>query len=1166
MSETSRSGGAQRRPTGEPAKPDRDSPAPREDRRGERATMSEPHDADARTSIREDLTRTLVVEAAAGTGKTTEMIARIIAVIASGASTLERLVAVTFTEKAAGEMKLRLRTQLEKARQAATGAARERLETALAALEIARIGSIHSFCADLLRERPIEARVDPLFEVAAEDETERLYNQAFETWFQRALAAPPEGVRRILRRYEPTELLRKAGFGLVDRRDFDGAWRRDPFDRDAALDRVVHELTMLAALAPLADKPQSHPAPLFAKLARWRAELERRELVRPRDHDALEAELATLFRWYEWKPKGYGTLYAPNLTRGDVIAQRDSVRAVLEQFLQDANADLAACLHAELRPLVEEYERIKARTGKLDFLDLLAKTRDLLRDDARVRREMQERYTHFFIDEFQDTDPLQVEILLLLCADDPAVADPARIAVAPGKLFVVGDPKQAIYRFRRADIALYEAVKERLVQGGATLLHLTTSFRAVPAIQTAINAAFAPIMNGDGQARYVRLEPDRTDAPNQPAIVALPVPKPYGKRDIANSAIEESYPDAVAAFIQFLMTRSRWSVPGRNGARVAIDSQHICLMFRRFQTFGRDLTRPYVKALEARGIAHVLVGGRSFHDREEIEAARNALRAIEWPDDEFSVYATLRGPFFSFHDEDLVAFRHDQQRLDPIRWIEAEPPAERADVAAALAILGELHRKRNRRPIADTISRLLAATRAHAGIAIWPAGEQALANLFRVTDLARRFEAGGATSFRAFIDRLDSDAERGRQPDAPVVEEGTEGVRIMTVHKAKGLEFPIVILCDPTAPLEPSEPSHHVVPERRLWLERIAGCVPSELRQHAAEVIRRDMEEEQRLAYVAVTRARDLLVVPVVGDEERSGWLESLTPVIYPAIAHKRTPARAPDCPAFGDDSVVERRHPDRMPHDSVAPGLHVPRTGTHRVVWWDPGVLGLGTDTVGGQRQTQILQADDSNELATASIEAHARWQERHARALATASTPSLKTISVTEGSKLALPGGMFVAIEQTSCDRVNRPNSRRFGSLVHAVLAAIELRAAGATHIRAAAANQARLIGGSSEEVDAAVLAVQAALAHPLMQRAAAARVLRREIPIVLDTPAVMYEGIIDLTFSDGDSWMVVDYKTDPYLSAEVRAPYEAQVRTYAAAITKATGLPCAGALLLV
>jgi ATP-dependent exoDNAse (exonuclease V) beta subunit len=227
--------------------------------------------------------------------------------------------------------------------------------------------------------------------------------------------------------------------------------------------------------------------------------------------------------------------------------------------------------------------------------------------------------------------------------------------------------------------------------------------------------------------------------------------------------------------------------------------------------------------------------------------------------------------------------------------------------------------------------------------------------------------------------------------------------------------------------------------------------------------------------------------------------------------------------------------------------------------------VLDLG-DRVGGQRQAQILEADDTQQLASASIAAHAAWQQRRSAALATAARPSLTTISVTNASKTAPPGGVAVAIEHSDADRVNRPNSRRFGSLVHAVLAAIDLHAADTVRTRAIATNQARLLAGTPDEVDAAVTAVQRALAHPLMQRAAAARVLRREVPIVHDTAEAMLEGIIDLAFCDGDAWMVVDYKTDPELRPEIRAPYEAQVRMYAAAITAATGLPCSAALLLV
>jgi ATP-dependent exoDNAse (exonuclease V) beta subunit len=1107
-------------------------------------------DAEARRAIREDLGETLVVEAAAGTGKTTEMIARIIAVLRTGATTLERLVAVTFTEKAAGEMKLRLRTELEKARIAAGGEARDRLEAALGELEVARIGSIHSFCADLLRERPIEAGVDPLFEVAAEDVAEQLFARAFDAWFQAALADPPEGVRRILRRDDPAELLRRAGWSLVDRRDFDGAWRRDAFARDAALDAVVAELRPLAAVADRAYRADDYLAKLLGKLGRWLAELDRREAVRARDHDGLEAELAAVERWKEWRNTGKGQNFGDGLSRADVILQRDAAKSELGKFRDAAEADLAACLREELRPLVAGYEQLKAKAGKLDFLDLLVRTRDLLRDDPRVRAELSARFTHFFIDEFQDTDPLQVEILVMLCGQP----------IAPGKLFVVGDPKQAIYRFRRADIALYESVVDRLLAGGAKLLHLTTSFRATGSIQAAINGAFAPVMTGGGQARYVALEHHRDDIGGQPAIVALPVPKPYGWRDVANWMIEDSYPDAVGAFVDYLIGKSGWRISERGRGDVPVRARHVCLMFRRFQSFGKDLTRPYVRALEARGIPHVLVGGRSFHEREETESLRNALRAIEWPDDELSVYATLRGPLFAFHDEDLIAFKHVHGRLSPIAWSSRDGN----EIAGALQLLAQLHTKRNRRAIADTLMRVLAATRAHAGIAVWPAGEQALANISRVLDLARRFESAGASSFRAFVERLEDDAERGRQADAPVVEEGTEGVRIMTAHAAKGLEFPVVILCDPTAPLAQERPSRVIDSERRVWLEPLAGCVPSELRERAEAVVQRDREEGQRLAYVAATRARDLLVVPVVGDEERPSWLEALAPVIRPDAKHKRSPARAPNCPPFGDDSVVSRgKDSQRMPYDSVAPGLHVPRIGAHRVVWWDPNVLALDKDLGGGVRHQQILAADDGNAVASASEAAHDRWQARRASALAIGGSPSLVVRKVTDAARAISSGDAIVAIESTPIERHARPHGARFGSLVHAILAAVDLHA---PEVRAIAANHARLVAASADELAAAIAAAEAAIAHPLLRRAAAAAELRREVPVALVTPADgMIEGIVDLAFAEGGAWTVVDYKTDVELGDE-RAAYEAQVRLYARAIAAATGMPATPILLLV
>src|SRR5207237_1072293 len=439
-------------------------------------------------------------------------------------------------------------------------------------------------------------------------------------------------------------------------------------------------------------------------------------------------------------------------------------------------------------PRCAAYEDRKRGGGCLDFLDLLMRARDLVRDDVAVRAELSRRFTHVLVDEFQDTDPLQAEILLLIASADPAESRWRNARPAPGKLFVVGDPKQSIYRFRRADIALYEDVKQLLLSAGAELLHLTTSFRSSPSIQEAVNAAFAPVMQGGTQASYVALHPFRSEVQGQPAVVALPAPR--------------------------------------------------------------------------------IVGGRSYHAREEVLAMRAAATAIEWPDDELAVFAVLKGPLFALGDDALLLFRERHGRLHPLRPRPANAgPAESA-VFDALALLGELHRQRNRRPIAATLSRLLDATRAHAGIALRPAGEQALANVLRVLDLARRFEAAGASSFRAFVDRLTAEAERSDAAEAPVVEEGAEGVRIMSVHKAKGLEVPVGILCDPCAPAAPRLPSRFVDPARRVWAMPLAGCAPGELLADAPALLQRDREEVIRVAYVASTRARDLLVAPVVADEE----------------------------------------------------------------------------------------------------------------------------------------------------------------------------------------------------------------------------------------------------------------------------------------------------------
>ena len=1139
-------------------------------------------DRSDRDAIQNDLDSTLVVEAAAGTGKTTALVSRILSVVSSGRGELSKLVAVTFTEKAAGELKLRLRGELEKARTEARGKGddevKKRLERGLSQLEEAHVGTIHGFCADLLKQRPLQAGVDPLFEVATEAEKDRLYRRVFDRWLEQKLADPPPGVRRILRRPQvwdegPVDDLYKAGYDLLEVRDFPARWKIRPFEREAEIDALVERALSIAEKGAKAANDRDRLFLDLEALLAFAQDLKGQEKVSGRrDYDALEHRVASLKLG---KRKGYGP-YGEGIAREKLIAERDALAVDLASFQRRARADLSAYLQNELRELVDRYEALKSKRGRLDFLDLLVRARDLLKDDPEVRRELQSSFTHIFVDEFQDTDPLQAEILLLLAAANPDEDDWRKITPVPGKLFLVADPKQSIYRFRRADVALYQRVKNQLVRAGARRVHLTVSFRSVPDIQELVNSAMSEAMRPTAenhQADYVELHAHRATSGAQPAVVALPIPRPYGDWErVVFYAIQRSEPQAVASWIRWLLEESashgwRMSSRGSEAPRPIVPSD-VCLLFRRFQSFGRAVTQPYVEALSALDIPHVLVGGRGFHQREEIEAMRVALAAVERPDDELSVFSTLRGPLFSLGDESLFLFRSRHGPLHPFRATPAALEADAVSIRAALDVLASLHRDRNRRPIALTVRELLDETRAHAGFALWQAGDQVLANILRLIQIARTFEESGGLSFRGFVDHLDSLSEESDRSEQPMIEDGVEGVRLMTVHKAKGLEFPVVILCEITSPFS-SGASRHVDPDRKLVAMRLAGGSPWELLEHEDSESERDRAESLRLLYVAATRARDVLVVPVVADEpQKSGWVGPLLPSLYPREKAHRFAMVAPGCPRFpGDDTVLERP-PSAAVASAIRPGLHKPERGRHEVVWWDPSLFENPLATKPGLRRHTLLQASEGDEPGEGGRE-YEHWIERRAGILEKGSAPRYRVATVTrlvETEKPAVAGSADVLVAEVEGRDLLRPGGKRFGALVHEVLARAPLDAT-PPDVAALAESLGRILGNPEEERKAGASAVARALAHPLLERARSSSVVFRETPLVYREPTGrLVEGVPDLVFRNEESaWTVVDFKTDLRLDIAGEV-HRSQVALYRLALEEATGIRAEGWLLYI
>ena len=1193
--------------------------------------------------IATELDKTMVVEAAAGTGKTTELVGRIVALIEHTRARIGEIVAVTFSEKAAGELKLRLREELElaRSRHAAGSPESTLLSNAVYDFEEAHVSTIHGFCAELLRERPVEARVDPAFIVLTESQADRIFDEAFSTWLHRQLANPGEGVRRSLRRpvrwrpddeeaNGPIERLRRAARDLREWRDHTAAWTRPSYDRRGAIRTLIEQLRTFAEMTarPLKKGDNFSNDTKAARTSSREIERQRRavgDMVPEGVYDGWEAALVALAddRNFARPRKGSGAAFAIGVTREQALAAHTQLLHDLARFRDEANADLAALLREEMRDCLQRYEDRKQEAGALDFLDLLIKARDLVRDDADVRNQFRQRFRVLLVDEFQDTDPLQAELLLLLAGEGPTSQ------LRPGALFIVGDPKQSIYRFRRADVGAYRRISDELDAAGAVPVTLQTSFRSVPEIQRFVNAAFRPDMTGDRQslqADYVPLAPKRDEHASQPAVVALPVPRPYGRREVTQGALAESQPPAIAEFVKWLLSdECPWTVerdesggekpsgsdkpsggdkPSGLSSRRKIVPSDICFLFRRFLHFGEDVTRDYVEGLEARGVPHLLVGGKTFHEREEVDAIRTALTAIEWPEDELSVYATLHGPLFAIGEEELLEYHAQGRGFHPYR-IPPDLPDRLQPIVQALGTLRELHAARNHRPVADTLGRIIAATRAHAGFILWRGGEQVLANVLHIGDLARRYEMEGGLSFRGFVDTLHDASGRADAPEAPILEEGSEGVRLMTVHKAKGLEFPVVILADIGCKLSQDDASRHLDSARGLCAIRIGGWSPVDLLEHNAEEAKRDEAEGVRLAYVAATRARDLLVVPAVGDGSYDkGWVRPLNRALYPPRERRQSPSPARGVPLFkGKDTVIPEARPDGQQPDAatVRPGAYEltdPDTNEpYTVVWWDPLLLEARAEDARGLRREELIAKDARPEDVAADRAKYDAWRERRAAWQAAGVRPSMEVLTATQMTQMTpitKPGpqpalsermrveGMAQITQITNAHQITvedcgpnvlRPSGRRFGTLVHVLLASVPLTSA-RDEVNELATLHARLLGATDEERSAAGATVHRVLQHPHLAAARAAesqgRRVWREAPVSMrldqggGAPQLV-DGQVDLAYETDEGWIVIDFKTDVEI-ASAEDSYRQQVSVYVEAVSRATGAPTTGILLRV
>ncbi|MBV8881028.1 MAG: UvrD-helicase domain-containing protein [Planctomycetaceae bacterium] len=722
--------------------------------------------------------RNVAVTAGAGTGKTYLLVEKILHKVRVEKVPVERILALTFTEKAANEMRQRLRRK-----------------GPIEGLEKAEIGTIHGFCTHLLRQYPIEAGVDPNFEVDEGTMFRRRFEEAWPRWLDRELG-PKARRPRIWQ-----DVLRKAKLKQLRELAEELCSFAIPFERQDG--------------KPLLDRYAKALAAKNPKLAA-----------------ALEGKAAP-----------------PKTVKGDA--------AVLARDLVRIDEKLIAAAVGLIDDFAREFRADFLRAGYVSFDGLLSLVHDLLEnpkfpDVARVQRE---RFSCILVDEFQDTDPVQGEVIKKLAQDGNG-------RFVPGKLFLVGDPKQSIYSFRGADIIAYRnLVDEVLAQDGESAI-LRTNFRSHGKILDFVNDAFGRLIqeNGQLQPRYEPIAPS-SDAVQKfagPAIETIL---------IENAKAEESR-EVEAELV------AEW-----------IESHHGEIEYRDVTILLRSLVHVggYLGALRSRGIPYVVEGEKYYYGTTEILDFVNLLRAIENPHDRISIVGVLRSPYGGATDQEIYENRKTLDYRLPSPW-------------PIFGLLKTWNEEAGRLGVGRLIDRVFeesfALEIAQAG---WN-GEQATANLLKLRQKASDLEAKGGCTLREFLDVVrEAIRELEEEGESPLADETLDAVRVMSIHKAKGLEFPVVVLPD----LHRQKQNRSARAARFDWTERVLGVTLGDAMNAGAAALaqrhrERDREEFRRLLYVAVTRAEDRLVLLGSDKAGAETFLELLRPDFDKHTVVRRVPYKRP--------------------------------------------------------------------------------------------------------------------------------------------------------------------------------------------------------------------------------------------------------------------------------
>jgi ATP-dependent exoDNAse (exonuclease V) beta subunit len=1085
-----------------------------------------PPDQDARDRIADDLATTLFVEAGAGSGKTTALVGRVVALVRSGVVELRQIAAITFTEKAAAELRDRVRRELQ--RLAATeGEEAARCRVALAQLDGAAIGTLHAFAQRLLSEHPVEAqlppRVDVLDEVSSAVAFDRRWARVLDT-----LLADPALERTLLLLHaasvDPSKL---RSLALAFERSWDLV--EDLVPAECAPPPTVVDLAQkvhdeLRALGDLASRCIDPGDPLLATLGDFAAFARTLADTGEDDLDLLDVLLHGVPRYRKNAGKAPAWGGCKDQVHAQLVAVTDAIASVTSGVLDGAAHHLGSALRQHTLAAAEE----RRRAGTLEFHDLLVLARKVLRDPAHghdVRASLSERYQRLLLDEFQDTDPIQIELAVRIAAAHPAEADAdewTEVEVDPGRLFVVGDPKQSIYRFRRADIHTFLTARDRFAPDAGGTVSLTANFRTVEPIISWVNHTFGALLGEPAdtnvphsQPEYVDLQAERPAPPAGPPLAVVgvqPHPPRTGadavrtaeSRDVAN-VITTALRDGWAVYDK---TREEWRPCRLGDITVLVPAR---------------TTLPFLEdALDAAHVPYRTESSSLVYASRAVRDLLMVLRAADDPTDHLRIVSALRTPLLGCGDDDL--FRH--KVVEGRGWAYNTPTApDPADgiVSARLAFLREIHEARHWHSPAELLDRIARSCRAlELGFAegrprdVWR-------RLRFVTDQARAWSEATGGSLRAYLHWVDQQSVEGsRVAESVLPETDDDAVRIMTIHAAKGLEFPITIVTGLSArPGGRRSPVDVHFPRNGGAVGYRMGKAVTTEEFEAALPIDEQMsyDERVRLLYVACTRACDHLVVSL----------------------HR-----------------LERREP---------PTRKATRTNAEVLLYGMGEALHSLPDLSG---EPDPLPADPA--VVPTAPPPFEEWESARAAALALAAQPGAvaATALTDEGAPDwgHDPAVVPEPVEEPDPGLQKRPRDLdlppwlkgRYGTsvgrAVHGVLQTVDLATGDGLDDAVAAQCQAEAVPERAAEVRTLVVD---ALASPVVIAAAAAPHWR-EVYACTPIGDRLLEGYVDLLYRSDQGLVVVDHKTsgsaDPDDLDRRVAGYRLQGAAYAVAVGRATG----------